>query len=86
MRSFCGAQTLDATGRAPTADEFQSYLASKDPAKREKLIDRLLASDAFVDRWAFCFEDLFRAGGRMGSGLNLFHFWVKGMAATGSPL
>ena len=44
--------------------------ASKDPSKREKLIDKLVASEAFVDRWAFYFEDLFRAGQRMGPGLN----------------
>ena len=29
------------------------------------------------DRWSFYFEDLFRAGARMGPGLNLFHFWIR---------
>ncbi len=68
---------LDATGRIPTADDVQSFLASASPDKREKLIDRLTESDAFVDKWTFYFEDLFRAGGRMGSGLNLFHYWIR---------
>jgi len=68
---------LDATGRIPSADELLTFVAGKDPDKRDKLIDRLTLSPAFVDRWAFYFEDLFRAGGRMGSGLNLFHFWVR---------
>ena len=57
---------LDATGRIPSVDDVQSFLVSKDPDKRDKLIDRLVTSDAFVDRWAFYFEDLFRVGGRMG--------------------
>jgi hypothetical protein len=74
---FARRAWLDATGRIPTADDLQTFLASKDPDKRDKLIDKLTASDAFVDRWAFYFEDLFRAGGRMGSGLNLFHFWIR---------
>jgi hypothetical protein len=68
---------LDATGRVPSSDDVLSFLASKNPNKRDDLIDRLLATDAFVDRWAYYFEDLFRAGGRMGSGLNLFHYWVR---------
>jgi hypothetical protein len=74
---FARRAWLDATGRIPAVDDLQTFLASKDPDKRDKLIDKLVASDAFVDRWAFYFEDLFRAGGRMGSGLNLFHFWVR---------
>lgn len=74
---FARRAYLDATGRIPSVDDLQTFLASKDPAKRDKLIDKLLASDAFVDRWSFYFEDLFRAGGRMGSGLNLFHFWIR---------
>jgi len=68
---------LDATGRIPSPDDILSFTASKNPTKRDELIDRLVNSDAFVDRWTFYFEDLFRAGGRMGSGLNLFHYWVR---------
>jgi hypothetical protein len=68
---------LDATGRIPSPDDALSFAASQNPRKRDELIDRLLDSDAFVDRWTFYFEDLFRAGGRMGSGLNLFHYWVR---------
>ena len=68
---------LDATGRIPSPDDVLSFVASKNPHKRDELIDRLVDSDAFVDRWTFYFEDLFRAGGRMGSGLNLFHYWVR---------
>lgn len=74
---FARRAWLDATGRIPAVDELQTFLASSDPAKRDKLIDRLVSSQAFVDRWTFYFEDLFRAGGRMGPGLNLFHYWIR---------
>lgn len=68
---------LDATGRIPTPDELQTFAASKSPDKRDRLIDQLTTSSAFVDKWTYYFEDLFRAGGRMGAGLNLFHFWIR---------
>jgi hypothetical protein len=68
---------LDATGRIPTPDELQTFAASKSSDKRNRLIDQLTTSSAFVDKWTYYFEDLFRAGGRMGSGLNLFHFWIR---------
>ena len=68
---------IDATGRIPSTDELQTFLESTAPNKRDTLIDRLTTSEAFVDKWAFYFEDLFRAGGRMGAGLNLFHYWVR---------
>jgi len=74
---FARRAWLDATGRIPEPEELRAFLASNDPAKRDKLVDRLVDSPGFIDRWAYYFEDLFRAGGRMGHGLNLFHFWVR---------
>ncbi|MEZ5353581.1 MAG: DUF1549 domain-containing protein [Bryobacteraceae bacterium] len=74
---FARRAWLDATGRIPAPAELEDFLASKDPAKREQLIDRLIDSPGFIDKWSYYFEDLFRAGQRMGHGLNLFHFWVK---------
>ena len=39
--------TLDLNGRVPTLSEMQEYLASSDPDKKTKLVERLLASSAF---------------------------------------
>ena len=36
--------SLDLIGMPPTADEARAFLADTDPSKREKLVDRLLAS------------------------------------------
>ena len=69
--------SLDLTGRIPTPEETRAFLADTDPAKRDKLVDKLLDSDAFVDKWAYFFMDLFRASGKMGRGQNLFHYWMK---------
>ena len=69
--------TLDLTGRIPSPDEVRAFVADTDPAKRDKMIDRLLESEAFVDKWAYYFMDLFRANGKMGRGQNLFHYLMK---------
>ena len=74
---FARRAWIDATGRIPQPAELAAFLADRSPNKRDTLIDRLTASDGFIDKWTYYFEDLFRAGGRMGSGLNLFHYWVR---------
>lgn len=74
---FARRAYLDATGRIPPVAELTAFLRDKDPKKREKLIDTLVNSGDFVHHWSYYFEDLFRAGNRMGFGGNLFHFWVK---------
>ncbi|MBI3682964.1 MAG: DUF1553 domain-containing protein [Acidobacteria bacterium] len=68
---------LDTTGRIPPYEELVAFLRDPDPGKREKLIDRLLDGEGFLDKWTYYFEDLFRAGSRMGYGLNLFHYWLR---------
>ena len=40
--------TLDLAGRIPTLAEAEEYVNSSDPGKRSKLVERLLASPAFV--------------------------------------
>lgn len=56
LRRVC----LDLTGVAPPPDRVREFVASKDPNKREQLIETLLASPEYVDYWTFRFADLFR--------------------------
>lgn len=74
---FLRRVTLDLTGRIPSRAEIREFLANADPSKRDKLIDRLLDSEAYVDKWAYYFMDVFRANGKMGRGRNLFHYWIR---------
>ncbi len=55
---FLRRVTLDLTGEIPDADTVKSFLADLSADKRDRAIDRLLASDAFVDRWTMWFGDL----------------------------
>jgi hypothetical protein len=62
---------LDATGNLPTVENLRSFVADKDPNKRDKLIDSLIGTEPFADEWAYHWDDLLRT--RSG----LFHGWTK---------
>ncbi len=51
---------LDLTGRIPTPDQVAAFVGDPTTGKRDKEIERLLASDAWVDKWAYWYGDLFR--------------------------
>ena len=51
---------LDITGRIPTIDEARSFVESRDPAKRTKLIDQLLEGDGYTSHMFNYFADLLR--------------------------
>ena len=46
-REFLRRVKLDLTGRIPSPAEIRAFLADTDPAKRDKLIDRLVDSEAW---------------------------------------
>lgn len=49
---------LDIVGVGPAEAEAQSFLASDDPDKRTKLIERLLQDDRYADHWVSLWMDL----------------------------
>ncbi len=53
---------LDTVGLLPTLDETKEFAESRDPGKRAKLIDQLLARPEFAEVWATRFADLYRTG------------------------
>jgi hypothetical protein len=54
--------SLDLTGLRPSYDEVQAFVADKDPNAYEKLIDRLLASPHYGERWGRYWLDVARYG------------------------
>jgi hypothetical protein len=52
--------TYDVTGLPPTPAEVEAYLADTSPGAYEKLIDRLLASPHYGEKWARHWLDLVR--------------------------
>src|SRR5262245_15317540 len=62
---------LDAIGFLPTPDKVRSFVADKDPNKRDKLIDSLIGTEEFADQWAYQYGELFRTRAPQ------FHYWTK---------
>ena len=59
-RSLIRRVTYDLTGLPPTFEEVQSFLDDESPDAYEKLVDRLLASEAYGERWARHWLDVAR--------------------------
>lgn len=78
--TFVRRVTIDITGRLPTADESRSFIADPDPAKRDKLVDRLLASagygDYFANKWAAVLRNKRRDGNDIPYTFR-FHAWIR---------
>lgn len=69
---------LDLTGHIPDPAELQRFLTSQESDKRDKLIDQLIGSKAYLAKWTYWFGDLAEmAHNRVGrGGVNLFYSWV----------
>ncbi len=88
---FLRRVTLDLTGRIPDAAIVTAFLSDPSLDKRSRMIDTLLASDAFVDRWTFYYDELFQntafaSSGRLYSqGRNAFHAYFQDAVRSHKP-
>ena len=55
---------LDITGRIPSAPDVSDFLNDTNVNKRDALVDKLIGSPEFVDKWTMFFGDLFRNNAR----------------------
>jgi hypothetical protein len=55
---FLRRATIDITGLLPTVEEYQAFVADADPAKRARLVDRLLERKEFSEIWALKWANL----------------------------
>jgi hypothetical protein len=79
---------LDTIGVLPNVDEARSFLDSKDPAKRAKLIDRLLERDEYAANWALKWADVLRGSPTTISerGVHSFHRYLVRTMADDRPM
>ncbi|MDB5306745.1 MAG: Protein of unknown function (DUF1553)/Protein of unknown function (DUF1549)/Planctomycete [Gemmataceae bacterium] len=59
-RTLIRRVTFDLTGLPPTPEEVESFVKDQSPGAYEKVIDRLLASPAYGERWGRHWLDLAR--------------------------
>ncbi len=79
---------LDCIGRMPTAEEAKAFLADKDSAKRDKLIDRLVEMPEFADFWALKWADVLRSSRKsiQTKGSYGFQAWLRGHFLSNTPM
>ncbi|MGH9769601.1 MAG: DUF1549 domain-containing protein [Blastocatellia bacterium] len=51
---------LDITGRIPSPEDLNKFLQDETPNKRDLLVDQLVNSPEYVDKWTMFFGDLYR--------------------------
>ncbi|MBM3774945.1 MAG: DUF1553 domain-containing protein, partial [Acidobacteria bacterium] len=76
---------LDTIGTLPTIAEAPRFLDSRDPGKRERLIDELLARPEFVDLWAMKLADVYQLGGTGVKGGWQLHRWLRQSLRENKP-
>ncbi|HEV3438543.1 MAG TPA: DUF1549 and DUF1553 domain-containing protein, partial [Gemmata sp.] len=80
---------LDVAGTLPNAAEITAFLADKDPAKRDKLVDRLLDSPEYAYFFANKWADILRVKRRnqpdRAYGTFAFHTWIREAIAADKP-
>jgi cytochrome c553 len=70
-RTLIRRATFDLTGLPPTLAEIDAFVADQSDTAFERLVDRLLASPAFGERWGRHWLDVARYGESTGSARNL---------------
>lgn len=90
---FLRRVTLDLTGRIPTPDQVRAFLADSDANKRSALIDRLLYSQDFTNKWTMWFGDLIQNAQSNSyrslpsvDARNAFHGWIGAAIAENKSL
>ncbi len=86
--TFIRRVSLDITGRLPTVKATKAFLADRDPAKRDKLIDQLLDSPEYADFFANKWSALLRNKRTKTSyqrGNFAFHGWIRDSLDQNKP-
>jgi hypothetical protein len=86
--TFLRRIAIDLTGTLPTPAQVRDFVAEPRPDKRDRVIDRLLHSQAFVDYWTLQWGNLLQIRSRaLGKeGVDAFHGWVREQVSKNTPL
>lgn len=77
--AFLRRLSLDLTGRLPTPDQREQFLADERTDKRSQLIDELLNEEAFTDFWTYQLATQLQIRSQPGDpkGAYVYHHWLR---------
>ncbi len=81
LRRVC----LDVAGTLPSPERVREFLASKDPQKRDRLIETLLHSPEYGDYWTWRFADFFRVSTQNSYGGHDYWLWIREKITQNQP-
>ena len=80
---------LDLVGLPPTADEVRKFLADgrETRVRRDELIDRLIGSEDYIDRWTNKWADLLQVNRKFlgADGTRAYRKWIREELAANTP-
>lgn len=88
---FIRRVTLDLTGRIPDPNAVLAFVADTTPNKRAALVDKLIASPTWVDKWTMYYGDLFKNNSsnsqisRYRGGVAAFYSYINSSLAADKP-
>jgi len=85
--TFLRRAFLDTIGRLPSPEEVRGYLADRSPAKKERLVELLLARPEFVDYWAYKWSDILLVSGAKlrPAAVDAYYGWIRDRVAENVP-
>ena len=87
--TFLRRASLDLTGQVPTPEAVRAFLADPAPSrvKRSRMIDKMIASQAYVDHWTVKWGDLLQSSRKyLGEkGAYEFQQWIRDSIASNKP-
>lgn len=85
--TFLRRAFLDTIGRLPSPEEVRGYLADRSPAKKERLVELLLARPEFVDYWAYKWSDVLLVSGAKlrPAAVDAYSRWIRDRVAENVP-
>jgi Protein of unknown function (DUF1549)/Protein of unknown function (DUF1553) len=87
--AFLRRVSLDLTGQLPPPETVRAFVSDPAPAreKRSKIVDKLIASPAYVDHWTVKWGDLLQSSRKyLGEkGAYEFHQWIHDSIASNKP-
>ena len=85
--TFIRRAFLDTIGMLPSEQETRDFLADSGADKRDRLIERLLGREEFVDYWTYRWSDVFLISGKRlrPRAVKAYYQWLRGQIEKNAP-